>query len=179
MDAGSSGKAMAEVVSGETMQQHVQDAVTQVVEEAVSMPKNVTDQVDSGLVGDSERTVMEPIGGGTVDKGKNIEGEEAIDYASVAGPKLSTSERDQGPKNERNNGDGTMVQLKGAEVLKPRGDKQIKDALEDARHNSNVWDTPREGTFIIRVTSRLKDLKAPLRRLRAKYGNFARRVVAL
>ncbi|KAI3664257.1 hypothetical protein L6452_25950 [Arctium lappa] len=98
MDAGSSGKAMAEVVSGETMQQHVQDAVTQMVEEAVSMPKNVTDQVDSGLVGDSERTVMEPIGGGTVDKGKNIEGEEAIDYASVAGPKLSTSERDQGPK---------------------------------------------------------------------------------
>ncbi|KAJ9536715.1 hypothetical protein OSB04_un000100 [Centaurea solstitialis] len=41
------------------------------------------------------------------------------------------------------------------------------------------WDAHIEGTFMFRVTSKLKSLKAPLRKLRSAYGNLSTRSLAL
>ncbi|KAJ9562241.1 hypothetical protein OSB04_007401 [Centaurea solstitialis] len=43
----------------------------------------------------------------------------------------------------------------------------------------SVWDTQINGTFMYRVTSRLKLLKQPLRKLRLSYGNLTSKVNAL
>ncbi|KAJ9536013.1 hypothetical protein OSB04_un000819 [Centaurea solstitialis] len=43
----------------------------------------------------------------------------------------------------------------------------------------NAWQVQVSGTFMYQVTSRLKLLKSPLRRLRKSYGNLTNRVIAL
>ncbi|KAJ9565118.1 hypothetical protein OSB04_001084 [Centaurea solstitialis] len=41
------------------------------------------------------------------------------------------------------------------------------------------WDVDVEGTFMFRLTSKLKSLKSPLRKLRASYGNLTEKTVVL
>ncbi|KAJ9541973.1 hypothetical protein OSB04_028479 [Centaurea solstitialis] len=75
-----------------------------------------------------------------------------------------------------------LISFKGADRIRKYGFKFDNFLVDDPSFRSTVgqvWKMEVDGTFMFRVTSKLKALKTPLRKLRSAYGNLTTTTVKL